>query len=249
MAKLSNAEYYLWEYIQNNLDEVSQLSITKLAETAKVSTATIVRTLQKQGFSGYTAFRQEIIATNKESEKYKNLAKTDSDIKKAILKNEREVSETIDLVDMSLIEDAIEIIANAEKIYIFARGFSELIAKEMLVKFELLEKNTEMHDDPNIIIPLSKKLPENSVCILISLNGETPEIVEAAKNAQQKGISVISITTNPASKVIKHSDIALVGYKSDMSYFPEYEVHSRLPLQVISRIILDAYAINIKPRK
>lgn len=83
--------------------------------------------------------------------------------------------------------------------------------------------------------------------IIISLNGETPELVEATKNACKAGINTISITTNQNSSVVKHSDISLVGYKSDMSYFPEYEVHSRLPLQVISRIILDSYAINIKP--
>lgn len=140
MEKLTSAELYLWNYIQNNLDTVGSMPITKLSESARVSTATIVRTLQKQGFSGYTAFRQELIASNKESKRYKNLEKADSDIRKAILKNEREVSETIDLIDMALIEDTIEIIDNSQKIYIFARGFSELIAKEMLVKFELMEK-------------------------------------------------------------------------------------------------------------
>ncbi|MGO2267555.1 MAG: MurR/RpiR family transcriptional regulator, partial [Vagococcus salmoninarum] len=29
-----------------------------------------------------------------------------------------------------------------------------------------------------------------------------------------------------------------------ISYFPDYEVRSRLPLQVISRVLLDAYAVR-----
>ncbi|KAA8028030.1 MurR/RpiR family transcriptional regulator, partial [Salmonella enterica subsp. enterica serovar Anatum] len=39
-------------------------------------------------------------------------------------------------------------------------------------------------------------------------------------------------------------DINFVGFKSPISYFPDYEVRSRLPLQVISRIILDAYSLR-----
>ena len=55
--KLSSSEKYLWEYIQNNLDDIPNLSIVKLSEDANVSTATIVRTTKKMGYSGYTDFR------------------------------------------------------------------------------------------------------------------------------------------------------------------------------------------------
>lgn len=46
--KLSNAEEYLWSFIQNHIDEISELSIVKLSEYANVSTATIVRTMKKK---------------------------------------------------------------------------------------------------------------------------------------------------------------------------------------------------------
>lgn len=41
----------------------------------------------------------------------------------------------------------------------------------------------------------------------------------------------------------------LFGFKSELSYFPDFEVHSRLPLAILSRIVLDAYAASLKNKK
>ncbi|HLQ86872.1 MAG TPA: MurR/RpiR family transcriptional regulator, partial [Enterococcus sp.] len=82
--KLSSSEKYLWEYIQNNLDDIPNLSIVKLSEDANVSTATIVRTTKKMGYSGYTDFRQQLTLKRKDTQQYKNLEKVDHDIKQAI---------------------------------------------------------------------------------------------------------------------------------------------------------------------
>ncbi|MDU6525074.1 MAG: MurR/RpiR family transcriptional regulator, partial [Enterococcus sp.] len=40
-------------------------------------------------------------------------------------------------------------------------------------------------------------------------------------------------------------EIPFVGFKSEGSYFPDYEVRSRLPLQIIARILLDSYALRV----
>ena len=87
------------------------------------------------------------------------------------------------------------------------------------------------------------------MAIIISLNGHTEELVEAARVCQQNEVPVILLTTNGASPLARLSDITFVGYKSESSYFPDYEVRSRLPLQVISRILLDAYAIRVAGQK
>ncbi|WP_253291242.1 hypothetical protein [Virgibacillus proomii] len=72
--------------------------------------------------------------------------------------------DTIHMLNIGKIEDA-------DKIYVFARDFSELIGTELTIKLQLLGKNCEM------------------------------------------------------------------------PFFPEYEVRSRLPLQVLSRVLLDSYVI------
>ena len=58
--KLSSAEAYTWQVIQEHYDEIPQLSITDLAELAHCSLSTINRTVRKKGFSGYAEFRYSI---------------------------------------------------------------------------------------------------------------------------------------------------------------------------------------------
>ena len=247
--KLSSSEKFLWTYIQENLTDIPNLSIIKLSEDANVSTATIVRTMKKMGYSGYTDFRQQLTNNTKTNFKYKNLEKVDHDIKQAIFKSKYEVDNTLQMLNVGSIEDAIQKIKNSADIYIFARGFSEFIASEMLTKLQLLGKSCIMSTDPNIITTMSKRIKREDLVIFVTLNGETKELVQGAENAYKNGVSTLTITTNEDSSIAKYSEMMLIGFKSQSSYFPDYEVRSRLPLQVIGRILLDSYVIRTQRDK
>lgn len=240
---MSSTESFAWKFIQNNLEMIPSLSIVELGEQANVSTATIVRTLRKNGYKGYSDFKHDMTLNNVKSE-FTNLDRADSDIKSAILKNEHEVTNTIKMIHIPDIENSVQQIKRAKTIYIFARGFSEMIAEELLVKLQLLNKNCQLSDDPNIIRTLSSRIRPGNLVIIISLNGETTELVEAAEKIRQNKVPIILITTNSNSTLSKFSTIELCGFKSETTYFPAFEVHSRLPLQVISRVLLDSYVIR-----
>ncbi len=246
--ELSDSERHLLQYIYNKLESISTMSIVTLSEEANVSTATIVRLMKKLGYEGYTSFKYSIrdkVQTLSDHDAIENI---DTQIKEAIRKNEIEVVKTIQMQNIGVIEDAIQKIYDAEKIYIFARGFSEMIGNEMTVKLQLSGKNCEIHNDPNIIRVMSSKLKPKDLVIFVSLNGETVELVEACKNCKIKNIGTITLTTRMESSLAKLSEITFLGYKGEHSYFPDYEVRSRLPLHVISRILLDAYVIRMPKR-
>lgn len=241
---LSSSEHFLLDYIDQHLEDIPELSIVKLSEAANVSTATIVRTMKKIGFDGYTSFKHHLRTLEENNPRFRNMEKIDKKIREAILKNEQEVIRTIQMLDSGTIEDAIQSIRASKRVMIFARGFSELIAKEMAVKFQLTGKYSELHDDPNIIRTISKRLKREDIVLFVSLNGETPELVEAAQNCFEEGIRAIVITANASGKLLEYATLSFVGFKSTISYFPDYEVRSRLPLQVIARTLMDAYAIR-----
>ncbi|MGN8646311.1 MurR/RpiR family transcriptional regulator [Gracilibacillus sp. HCP3S3_G5_1] len=242
---LSDTEKYLLEYMHNHLDEISSMSIVKLSEHANVSTATIVRLMKKIGYDGYTSFKYSLKEKVKLSDENNEMENIDQKIKHAIQKNEHEVIKTIQLQSIGQIEDAVQKIHDAEKIFVFGRGFSEMIAKEMTIKLQLMGKNCEEHTDPNIIRIKSRSIQPNEIAIFVSLNGETEELVEACKNLNIRQITTITLTTRMESSLGQMSEMTFVGYKGAQSYFPDYEVRSRLPLSVISRILLDAYAIRM----
>lgn len=242
---LSETEHYLLDYIIKNIESMPYISIVKLSEEANVSTATIVRLMKKIGYDGFTSFKYTIKDHLKNEDHTDSISNIEKNINSAIKKNELEVLNTIKMLSRGNIEDAIQKMHHAEKIYIFARGFSEMIANEMNIKLQLLGKNCEMHNDPNIIKVISRKLKENELAIIISLSGETKELIEACKNLRMKHVSTITLTAGVDSTLAKLSEIVLLGYKGSQSFFPDYEVRSRLPLQVISRILLDAYVIRM----
>lgn len=242
--KLSDSEQYVWDFIQENIQNIPNYSIVKLSELANVSTATIVRTMKKKGYEGFTAFKHHLKEMSYKDINFSSLDKVDQGIRTAILKNEQEVTRTINMIETGNIEDAIQRIKAAKRVIIFARGFSEMTAQEMMVKFQLTGKYCELHADPEIIKTMSKKLTKNDVVIFISLNGETEELVTAAKNCYQLEIGTILLTASRHSSLINFVEIPFVGFKSEGSFFPDYEVRSRLPLTILARVLLDSYALR-----
>ncbi len=242
--KLSDTEAYLWNYIHKNINQIPNLSIVKLSEMANVSTTTIVRAMKKKGYEGYTSFKHHLKEQANSTINFSVVEKVDSEIKQSILKNEQEVIRTINRLDTGVIEDAIQKIRSSHRIIIFARAFSEFIGEEMKVKFQLAGKYCELHTDPSIIKIISSRLDKTDMVIFVSLNGETQELVIAAENCYNNDISTLVITANKESTLVNLADLSLIGFKSEISFFPDYEVRSRLPLAVITRILLDSYAIR-----
>lgn len=70
------------------------------------------------------------------------------------------------MLEIENIEDAIQIIKFADQFFVFARGFSEMIGQERLVKLQLTGKNCQMHTDPNIIKSISQKLLRKTTLFL-----------------------------------------------------------------------------------
>ena len=249
MATLSPTEAYLWDYIENHQQTVVNLSITQLSVAANVSPATIVRTMKKKGFNGYTEFRHDLLKRIGDTEPFAILDQVDDQIKKVIMQNQIEVYNTLDNLKVSVIEDSVQLLAKAEIILIFARGLSESIASEVTLKLQLLGKYAEFFSDPNIIQTIAGQISPHAVAITITLNGETPELVAAAKTLAARDIPQIILTTNAQASIVKYADELFVGYKSKAAYFDKYEVASRLPLQVMSRILLDSYVVRKRGQK
>ena len=173
----------------------------------------------------------------------------DDQIKKVIMQNQIEVYNTLDNLKVSVIEDSVQLLAKAEIVLIFARGLSESIASEVTLKLQLLGKYAEFFSDPNIIQTIAGQISPHAVAITITLNGETPELVAAAKTLAARDIPQIILTTNAQASIVKYADELFVGYKSKAAYFDKYEVASRLPLQVMSRILLDSYVVRKRGQK
>lgn len=244
--QLTETESYIWNYIHLHFQAISTMTISELSEAANVSNASIIRTLKKQGYNGFTEFKHDIASKNRDSLQILDHPKLSGDTRQSIIKNYQEVIRTLNMMDIEAVEAVIPKLQQAKRVIIFARGFSELIASEMMIKFQLAGKYCEFHTDPNIIRPISQRLSIDDFIVFISLNGQTKALVDAAQNCKNKGVPSLMIGASQQNPLAYLTDFQLVGFKTDLSYFPDFEVHSRLPLSILSRILLDAYAASLK---
>ena len=243
MNKFTETEKYLIEFMDKNINAISEMSITELSNLANVSTTTIFRTVKKLGFNGFSEYKFNLISNIENKEYFNKIEERDrSEIKNIISKNQQEVNNTINKLNIKSIYDSINYLKKSNTILIFARGLSELVAEELQVKFQLLDKRCDVYTDPNIIRKIAKKAKKEDCVLYVSLEGETKELVEASNTTLQNEIPSILITTNINSSLAKNCNIVIEGFKSSSSYFPDFEVRSRLSLNVISRILLDCYA-------
>lgn len=241
---LSSAELHLWQVVNANPNKIARMSIIQLSEFANVSTATTVRTMKKMGYSGYTSYREHLRENGKSNLGFEVLRDADDKIKSVISKNEIEVNNTLHNLKYSTIKDSVLLTRQAKMVYIFARGLSESSAQEITIKLQLAGKYVEFFSDPNIIKTISKKVRKDSIVIFVSLNGETEELVYAAKELQKNDVASILFTTNSKSSLAKLATLTFIGYETETNYFPDYEVRSRLPLQIMTRIFCDAYSVR-----
>ena len=72
------------------------------------------------------------------------------------------------------------------------------------------------------------------------LSGKTPELLTAAENASTLGARIITITCgDPDVPLARIAHVAVYGYKHKHVSITSVDATSRLPLYVISRILID----------
>lgn len=89
------------------------------------------------------------------------------------------------------------------------------------------------------MLKICKTIDKENLVITFSLREGTKEIIESAKSAKKAGAKVITCCCVRKGQLEEISDVALIGYKQSRTAIKEFEVTSRLPLYIISRVIID----------
>lgn len=76
-----------------------------------------------------------------------------------------------------------------------------------------------------------------------------PEINLPLVNIRKQNGKILSLTADSDSELATLSDVSLVGYKSrlEINHF-DLDVHSRLPLFILERLLIDGYSIYKKEK-
>lgn len=236
---VSSTEMYTWDFLEDNVEKVRTMRVADLAKLGHISAATIVRTLKKHGYEGFSDYKSSLknrLVYTGEGFSF--------EARQVIEKNREEVVRTIELLNVDELEQVVKIIHKSQNIYVMSSGPTRSASEYLATKLQFSGKSCISLEDKDYMTFHANKMRKSDLLIAVSLRGETEEIILAGKIAKKRGAKMITLTSEYDSTLARLSDYKVLCYKSKLKKFDvATDTASRISLEIISRILLDMYAI------
>ena len=251
MADFSKRQRALGEYIAKHYDKAAYMTAAQLGRNAGVSESTVVRFAAEIGFDGYQSLQKNLRETMRNqlnSLQRMELAANkiaDGDILSAVLKSDIEkIISTLNEIDKEQFDGAVETLLNAENIYITGVRSAAALASFTGFYFNLLFDNVRLINSTGAddIFEQLFRVGKNDAVLGMSFPRYSKNTVAALRYAAGCGASVIGITDNKKSPIVKISKYCLIA-RSDMDSFVDSLV---APLSVVNALIV---AVGMRKKK
>lgn len=223
IGQMSKAEKKVASFILENPNDVISFSVASLAEASGVSDATVIRTCKTLGFSSYQAFKVSLavdIVTPIQAI-HEDISPGDGTadiVDKVFRGNKYALDCTLSAINIERLEEAADIIKNAERVFIFGLGNSHSVALDLQHKLMRLGIDAQAHTDSHLQVISAVNAHEGDVVFAISHSGSSSDIVDAAKLAKRNRAKVISLTNIGVSPLSKIADISFFTISNETKY-------------------------------
>ncbi len=239
--KLSKSHRRIAECIVSHYDKVVFMTASKLGEYVGVSESTVVRFAAALGYNGYPQLQkalQELIRHRlTASQRFEMTSDMDhSQVLNKVLKADiQNIRSTLDEIDLSAFEQAIDMIIQARAIYVMGLRASAPIAEFFAHYLKFIFPNVRVvTSGVSDVFEQLSRIGEGDLLIGISFPRYTSRSIEAMGFARQQGAALIAITDGPLSPLHSTADVCLMA-KSDMSSFVD---SFAAPLSLINALIV-----------
>lgn len=212
-------EQRISEYILNNQEKISKTSAKKLAEMVYSSHSAIVRLAQKLGFSGYKEFKIALIQEIQNSfhltddvdprfpftmdDNYSAIAKKMCDL--AIESIKRSASH----LSQEILEKAASILNNADRIFLFGIGDSQIRAKSFQNKCIKINRYPIIADEFGESSWHTLNITEKDCALIISYEANSIDLEKHIRYLNKKRVKIILLTGNTKAPVAKMSSLVI----------------------------------------
>lgn len=226
IAKLTESQRKVADYIIKNPVDVAFLTVDQLAGLVGTSTTTIMRLTYNIGYSGYSEFQkglQELLRnrTDPNTRLETNLKDQEKiDLWAEIAENQiNNIQSTVSMNSIESLENVLELIYEAENIHCTAvrsaipvaqsltYGLSRSIGKGELVNADLGEWTEKVID-----------FTASDLVIAISFPRYGNKVLKFIQAAHAQGAKVIAITDSYSSPLVKYSDLVVPCNVSSLSF-------------------------------
>ena len=232
LPKLKGSAQKVAQFIVNAPRETINLTITELGGRAGVSEASIVRFAQSLGYSGFHALKigvaEDLVSPMLlVHEDVKPDDGPASAMQKAMTAGMRSLEDTVRILELPVLEAAIQALCNARHIELFASGNSVPLAMDLNFRLTKIGLRSRFSIDPTLQEMYASLTAPEDVAVGISHTGSSIDTVHALELAKQRGARTICITNHSDSPLTRHSDFCLFT-STRVSHFREEEMASNL---------------------
>lgn len=204
---LTKSEKKVADYILSSGEKIVYSTMNDIKEATHVGDATIIRFCQKLGFSGFSDLKIEIAKEDFSKKKEENSEENFYDESARTLSDALKV--TNQLLDPQKLKQAITLISQAQRIYIFGVGSSGNTGNDLEAMFLRVGIQAKAISDPHFQAQVASLLTETDLVIGFSLSGKTKDTYDSLKIAKQNNAQVLAITNYLFSPIAQLADVVL----------------------------------------
>jgi len=215
-GKMSRGEKKISDFILARGTECLGMTTIDIAKKSDVSSASVIRYVQKLGFDGLDSFKMALAATSSQDGEWtiKDLIiSPDDSIDELCEKMKHMVETSIDdffyQLDKEALAKAIGILKKCRRIYTMGIGASMMPAYDLFHKLKRADFDSFFSLDTNMVIEFLSYMDRRDAVVAFSYSGQSMEIIQACEAAREQGISVIAVTRNSHSRLAEIADICL----------------------------------------
>lgn len=241
--KMSKSHKVIANYIMEHYDQAVFMTAAKLGEETKISESTVVRFAFGLGYEGYPEFQQALAewVKNKLNSVQRIGAKygksTQSEILTEVLTSDMDkINDTIEHLDPIAFETAVDIILNANHIYIIGLRSCQPLAQFLSFYLNMIRPDVTLVGSTNAseIFEQMVRVGDKDAVIGISFPRYSMRTLKAMEFANDRNAKVISITDSVHSPMCLYSSCNLLA-RSDMVSIVDSLV---APLSMINALVV-----------
>lgn len=227
ISTLNDTEMMVYNTVIKSGDKVMYMTIRELADAAGVSTTSVLRFCRKMQCDGYSEFRIRFkLYLEQEQQRPINYGVNELvTFFKSINNDEFE----------HLINQAVAHILSAQRIIFVGAGTSGTLGKYGARFFSNVGKFSNYIDDP--YYPVSSDMYKDAVAIILSVSGETEEILRLASQFSLHRCKIITITNSETSSLARLADFNISCHMPLIRMNGGFDITSQVPTMYIIETI------------
>lgn len=241
LDRMSKGQKKIAQYLINQPETAPFLTASKLANHAGVAEATVIRFAVFLGYKGYSDmqryFQKDLqkkwVSADVFQRTTDKLHEPKTVLKEILSDDVKNLTATLEMINEEQFQRAVQMIIEAERIYIIAFRSARSLGLFLEFYLDLLLQNTEIVRQADGVSEQLLDITPHDLVIGFCFSRYTRQTVEVMKYVKQRGARTITFTDHLMSPLVPYGDCNLIAATEINSFIDSFAA----PLSIVSALI------------